>query len=134
MRTAAGTSNPLFTTDTAAALHAVETNCDVILKGAQVNGVHTADPEKKKEDAVMYDRLFYKDLLTRDLKVVDASAISLARENSVPIIVFFSLKEDKIACTRFEFYYLTKLLDTELFIIITCKHCLGSQECTQLSS
>ncbi|AAW71394.1 UMP kinase [Wolbachia endosymbiont of Brugia malayi] len=91
---AAGTGNPFFTTDTAAALRAVETNCDAILKGTQVNGVYSADP-KKNEDAVMYDRLSYMDLLTRDLKVVDASAISLARENSIPIIVF-SLKEEKI--------------------------------------
>jgi len=91
---AAGTGNPFFTTDTAAALRAVETNCDVILKGTQVNGVYSADP-KKNEDAVMYDKLSYMDLLTRDLKVMDASAISLARENSVPIIVF-SLKEEKI--------------------------------------
>ncbi len=84
---AAGTGNPFFTTDTAAALRAVEMNCDVILKGTQVNGVYSADP-KKNEDAVMYDRLSYTDLLTRDLKVMDASAISLARENSIPIIVF----------------------------------------------
>ncbi|QKX02196.1 UMP kinase [Wolbachia endosymbiont of Dirofilaria (Dirofilaria) immitis] len=91
---AAGTGNPFFTTDTAAALRAVETNCDVILKGTQVNGVYSADPEKN-ENAVMYDRLSYMDLLTRDLKVMDASAISLARENSIPIIVF-SLKEEKI--------------------------------------
>ncbi|MCM1002117.1 UMP kinase [Wolbachia pipientis] len=91
---ASGTGNPFFTTDTAAALRAVETNCDVILKGTQVSGVYSADP-KKNEDAVMYDKLSYMDLLTRDLKVMDASAISLARENSVPIIVF-SLKEEKI--------------------------------------
>ncbi|MGL9732768.1 MAG: UMP kinase [Wolbachia sp.] len=90
----AGTGNPFFTTDTAAALRAVETNCDVILKGTQVNGIYSTDP-KKNEDAVMYDKLSYMDLLTRDLKVMDASAISLARENSVPIIVF-SLKEEKI--------------------------------------
>ncbi|MCA4775140.1 UMP kinase [Wolbachia endosymbiont of Mansonella ozzardi] len=91
---AAGTGNPFFTTDTAAALRAVETNCDVILKGTQVSGVYSADP-KKNEDAVMYDKLSYMDLLIRDLNVMDASAISLARENSVPIIVF-SLKEEKI--------------------------------------
>ncbi|MHC3898135.1 UNVERIFIED_CONTAM: UMP kinase [Wolbachia endosymbiont of Nasonia longicornis] len=91
---AAGTGNPFFTTDTAAALRAVEMNCDVILKGTQVRGVYSADP-KKNEDAVMYDRLSYTDLLTRDLKVMDASAISLARENSIPIIVF-SLKREKM--------------------------------------
>ncbi|WP_343288878.1 UMP kinase [Wolbachia endosymbiont of Encarsia formosa] len=91
---AAGTGNPFFTTDTSAALRAVEMNCDVILKGTQVRGVYSADP-KKNEDAVMYDRLSYTDLLTRDLKVMDASAISLARENSIPIIVF-SLKREKM--------------------------------------
>ncbi|WP_264686257.1 UMP kinase [Wolbachia endosymbiont (group B) of Eupeodes latifasciatus] len=91
---AAGTGNPFFTTDTAAALRAVEMNCDVILKGTQVSGVYSADP-KKNENAVMYDRLSYTDLLTRDLKVMDASAISLARENSIPIVVF-SLKREKM--------------------------------------
>ena len=90
MRTAAATGNPFFTTDTTAALRAVETNCDVILKGTQVNGVYSADPEtKKNEYAVMYDKLSYVDLLTRDFKVMAASAISIGRENSVPIIVFF---------------------------------------------
>lgn len=91
---AAGTGNPFFTTDTAAALRAVEMNCNAILKGTQVNGVYSADPKQNK-DAVMYDRLSYTDLLARDLKVMDASAISLARENSIPIIVF-SLKEEKM--------------------------------------
>lgn len=91
---AAGTGNPFFTTDTAAALRAVEMNCNVILKGTQVSGVYSADP-KKNENAVMYDRLSYTDLLTRDLKVMDASAISLARENSIPIVVF-SLKSEKM--------------------------------------
>ncbi|UIP92682.1 UMP kinase [Wolbachia endosymbiont of Anopheles demeilloni] len=91
---AAGTGNPFFTTDTAAALRAVEMNCNVILKGTQVSGVYSADP-KKNENAVMYDRLSYTDLLTRDLKIMDASAISLARENSIPIVVF-SLKSEKM--------------------------------------
>ncbi|WP_253300042.1 UMP kinase [Wolbachia endosymbiont of Chironomus riparius] len=91
---AAGTGNPFFTTDTAAALRAVEMNCDVILKGTQVSGVYSSDPKQNK-DAVMYDKLSYTDLLARDLKVMDASAISLARENSIPIIVF-SLKEEKM--------------------------------------
>lgn len=91
---AAGTGNPFFTTDTAAALRAVEMNCNVILKGTQVSGVYSSDP-KKNENAVMYDRLSYTDLLTRDLKVMDASAISLARENSIPIVVF-SLKSEKM--------------------------------------
>ncbi|OEY86759.1 UMP kinase [Wolbachia pipientis] len=91
---AAGTGNPFFTTDTAAALRAVEMNCNVILKGTQVSGVYSADPKQNK-NAVMYDKLSYTDLLARDLKVMDASAVSLARENSIPIIVF-SLKEEKI--------------------------------------
>ncbi|MCV3769416.1 MAG: UMP kinase [Wolbachia pipientis] len=92
---AAGIGNPFFTTDTAAALRAIETNCEVILKGTQVNGVYSSDPGENK-DAIMYDKLSYTDLLTRDLKVIDASAVSLARDNSIPIIVF-SLKREKIA-------------------------------------
>ena len=84
---AAGTGNPFFTTDTAATLRASEMNCDVMLKGTQVDGVYSADP-KKVADAEMYDNLSYKDVLTGDLKVMDASAISLARENKIPIIVF----------------------------------------------
>ena len=84
---AAGTGNPHFTTDTAAALRATEMNCDAILKGTRVDGVYSADPEKNK-DAKRYDRLTYKDVLAQDLSVMDASAISLARENGIPIIVF----------------------------------------------
>ncbi|MCP1335824.1 UMP kinase [Futiania mangrovi] len=84
---AAGTGNPFFTTDTAAALRAVEMGCDALLKGTQVDGVYSADP-KKDPEAVRYDRLSYMDVLSRDLKVMDASAISLARENGLPIIVF----------------------------------------------
>jgi uridylate kinase len=84
---AAGTGNPYFTTDTAAALRAVEMGCDAILKGTQVDGVYTADPHKVK-DAVRYDSLSYKQVLAQDLKVMDASAISLSRENGIPILVF----------------------------------------------
>ncbi|GGF52200.1 uridylate kinase [Terasakiella brassicae] len=84
---AAGTGNPFFTTDTAAALRAVEMNCDAILKGTQVDGVYSADP-KKDPNAQRYDRLNYKEVLTKDLKVMDAAAITLARENSLPIVVF----------------------------------------------
>ncbi len=84
---AAGTGNPFFTTDTAAALRAVEMGCDVLLKGTQVDGVYSDDPKKVK-DAERYDKLSYQDVLTRNLKVMDASAISLARENKVPILVF----------------------------------------------
>lgn len=84
---AAGTGNPFFTTDTAAALRASEMGCDALLKGTQVDGVYTDDPKKNKA-ATRYDRLSYLDVLTRDLKVMDASAISLARENNIPILVF----------------------------------------------
>lgn len=84
---AAGTGNPFFTTDTAAALRASEMNCDLLLKATKVDGVYSADPVENK-DAERYDGLSYHDVLARDLKVMDASAISLARENSIPIVVF----------------------------------------------
>jgi uridylate kinase len=84
---AAGTGNPFFTTDTAAALRAVEMNCDALLKGTQVDGVYTDDPRKNPK-AKRYEKLDYKKVLADDLKVMDASAISLARENKVPIVVF----------------------------------------------
>ena len=84
---AAGTGNPFFTTDTAAALRAVEMGCDGLFKGTQVDGVYSADP-KKDPHAERYEKLSYMDVLSQDLKVMDASAISVARENKVPIIVF----------------------------------------------
>jgi uridylate kinase len=84
---AAGTGNPFFTTDTAAALRAAEMKCDALLKGTQVDGVYSADPRKHPE-AERYRSLTYLDVLARDLGVMDASAISLARENHLPIIVF----------------------------------------------
>jgi uridylate kinase len=84
---AAGTGNPYFTTDTAAALRAAEMGCDALFKGTSVDGVYTADP-KKHPDAERYDRLSYLEVLSRDLKVMDASAISLMRENGIPIVVF----------------------------------------------
>jgi uridylate kinase len=84
---AAGTGSPYFTTDTAAALRATEMNCDAIFKGTQVDGVYSADPHKVA-DAERYDTLNYMDVLSRDLRVMDASAISLARENNIPILVF----------------------------------------------
>jgi uridylate kinase len=84
---AAGTGNPFFTTDTAAALRASEMRCDALLKGTQVDGVYSADP-KKVPDAVRYERLSYLEVLSRDLQVMDASAIALARENNIPILVF----------------------------------------------
>lgn len=84
---AAGTGNPFFTTDTAAALRASEMGCKALLKATKVDGVYDADPVKVA-DAKRYDRLSYMDVLRRDLKVMDASAISLARENDIPILVF----------------------------------------------
>jgi uridylate kinase len=84
---AAGTGNPFFTTDTAAALRAAEMHCDALLKGTQVDGVYSADP-RKVSDATRYDKLTYLDVLANDLGVMDAAAISLARENHLPIIVF----------------------------------------------
>jgi uridylate kinase len=84
---AAGTGNPFFTTDTAAALRAAEMSCDALLKGTQVDGVYAADP-RKNPDAERFEQLTYHDVLARDLAVMDASAISLARENRLPIIVF----------------------------------------------
>ncbi len=84
---AAGTGNPFFTTDTAASLRAVEMGCDTLLKGTQVDGVYSADP-RKHPDAERYETLSYHDVLARDLAVMDAAAISVARENGLPIIVF----------------------------------------------
>lgn len=84
---AAGTGNPFFTTDTAAALRAVEMGCEMLLKGTQVDGVYAADP-RKHPDAERYEQLTYHDVLARDLAVMDAAAISVARENGLPIVVF----------------------------------------------
>ena len=84
---AGGTGNTFFTTDTAAALRAAEMKCDALLKGTQVDGVYSADP-RKVANATRYDQLTYLDVLARDLAVMDAAAISLARENRLPIIVF----------------------------------------------
>ena len=92
---AAGTGNPYFTTDTAAALRASEMNCDAIIKATLVDGVYSADPKKDKK-AVKYDTLSYLDVLSKDLKVMDASAISLARENKIPIIVCSIIKDDNL--------------------------------------
>ena len=90
---AAGTGNPYFTTDTAAALRASEMSCDAIIKATLVDGVYSADPKKDK-NAVKFKNLNYLDVLSRDLKVMDASAISLARENKIPIVVC-SINNDK---------------------------------------
>ncbi len=84
---AAGTGNPFFTTDTAAALRAVEMNCDALLKATQVDGVYDKDP-KKHSDAKRYDRLTFDKVIADDLRVMDTAAIALARENRLPIVVF----------------------------------------------
>ena len=83
----AGTGNPYFTTDTAASLRAMEIGADVIMKGTKVDGVYTADP-KKDPNAVKFPRLTYIDVLRKGLQVMDATAISLCMDNSLPIIVF----------------------------------------------
>ena len=83
---AAGTGNPYFTTDTAAALRASEMKCDALIKGTKVDGVYDKDP-MKFDDAVRYDKISYNDVLVKNLGVMDASAIALARENDIPILV-----------------------------------------------
>lgn len=89
---AAGTGNPFFTTDTAAALRAAEMKCDAMLKGTNVDGVYDKDPQKH-QDAKRYETLSHLEVLANDLKVMDAAAISLARENKIPILVF-SIQEE----------------------------------------
>jgi len=88
----AGTGNPYFTSDTTAALRASEMDCDALFKATKVDGVYSADP-KKAPEAERFDHISYMDVLTKDLRVMDATAISLARENNVPIVVF-SILED----------------------------------------
>jgi uridylate kinase len=83
----AGTGNPFFTTDTAAALRASEMGCDALLKATKVDGVYDADPHRVA-GAKRFDRLGYHEVLARDLQVMDAAAVSLARENRIPILVF----------------------------------------------
>ena len=83
----AGTGNPFFTTDTAAALRASEMGCDALLKATKVDGVYDADPHRVR-GAKRFERLSYHDVLARDLQVMDAAAVSLARENRIPILVF----------------------------------------------
>ena len=105
---ASGTGNPFFTTDTAAILRAVETNCDVVLKGTQVDGVYSDDPKKDK-NATRFNQLTYQEVINKDLKVMDQTAITLAKDNNLPIIVF-SIDEDNA---------LTKVLSGDLnFTII----------------
>jgi uridylate kinase len=88
---AGGTGNPFFTTDTTAVLRAAEMDCNAVLKATNVDGVYSADP-KKDPKATRYDRLTHEEAIRRDLKVMDATAFALARENHMPIIVF-SIRE-----------------------------------------
>lgn len=82
-----GIANPFFTTDTAAALRAIELDCDVVLKGTNVDGVYSADP-KKHPDATRYDTISHAEVIARDLRVMDTAAFALARDNGLPIIVY----------------------------------------------
>ncbi|MDQ7002792.1 MAG: UMP kinase [Ghiorsea sp.] len=92
---AAGTGNPYFTTDTAASLRAMEINADVVLKGTKVDGVYTADP-MKDPTAIRYDTLTFTEALTKQLGVMDATAMSLCRDNQMPIVVFDVTKEGQM--------------------------------------
>lgn len=91
----AGTGNPYFTTDTAAALRAIEMETDVVIKATKVDGIYDKDPVKYP-DAKKYETVTYNEVLAKDLKVMDATAISLCRENKLPIIVFNSLIEGNL--------------------------------------
>lgn len=93
---AGGTGNPFFTTDTAAALRASEMGCDLLLKATKVNGVYSADPTQDKS-AQFHPTLTYDDILTRNLGVMDATAIALARENLIPIAIFSMYEEGGFA-------------------------------------
>ena len=92
---AAGTGNPYFTTDSAAALRALEIQADVILKGTKVDGIYSADP-MKDPNAVKYDTVSYQEVLEKQLKVMDSSAISLCMDNKLPIMVFNMREPDNI--------------------------------------
>jgi uridylate kinase len=93
---AAGTGNPFFTTDTCAALRATELGVDILMKATKVDGVYDSDP-KKNPNAIMFDRLTYKKVITDNLRVMDMTAISLAMERKIPIIVFNLKKPGNIA-------------------------------------
>ncbi|MFN4042391.1 MAG: UMP kinase [Brevundimonas sp.] len=95
---AAGVGAPFFTTDSGAALRAAEMGCDALLKGTSVDGVYTADP-KKDPEATRYETLSYRDVLAKDLRVMDASAIALMRDSGIPIVVFSIREEDSLRKT-----------------------------------
>jgi uridylate kinase len=92
---AGGTGNPFFTTDTAAALRAVELNCDVLLKGTRVDGVYTADPEKDP-GAVKYENLTFSEAIEKKLRVMDQTAFAMCSENGMPLIVFNMNREGNL--------------------------------------
>lgn len=93
---AAGTGNPFFTTDTGAALRAAEMGCDALLKGTSVDGVYDSDP-KKNADATRFDTISYDKVLSDNLKVMDAAAVALCRENDIPIVVFSIREKGNVA-------------------------------------
>lgn len=93
---AGGTGNPFFTTDTAAALRAVEIGADVLLKGTRVDGIYTADPEKDVH-AVKYDLISFEEVITKRLKVMDSTAFTMCRENNLPIVVFDMNEPDNLS-------------------------------------
>ncbi len=92
---AGGTGNPFFTTDTAAALRAAELDCDVLLKATKVDGVYTADP-MKVEGAKRLEEISYRDVLTKELRIMDMTAISLCKENELPVVVFNLFEEGNL--------------------------------------
>jgi|TARA_B110000914_G_scaffold153580_1_gene134729 uridylate kinase len=92
---AAGTGNPFFTTDTAASLRAIEINADMVLKATKVDGVYDKDPVKHK-DAKLYDKLTYNEVLNKELKVMDTTAVVLCKENNIPLRVFNMLKKGSL--------------------------------------
>lgn len=92
---AAGVGSPFFTTDTGAALRAAEMGCEALYKGTSVDGVYSADP-KKDPDATRYESLSYSEVLAKNLRIMDATAISLMRENNIPIIVFNIREKDRL--------------------------------------
>jgi uridylate kinase len=93
---AAGTGNPFFTTDTAAALRAAEMGCDALFKGTSVDGIYDADP-KKVSGAKRYDTVTFNQVLADNLKVMDASAVALCRDNNIPIVVFNIREQGNLA-------------------------------------
>ena len=92
---AGGTGNPYFTTDTAAALRAVEVNADIIIKGTKVDGVYSEDPVNNK-NAIKYDSISFKEVMDKELKVMDMTAVTLCKENNLPIIVFNINDDDNL--------------------------------------